>query len=128
MKLKEIQEQLKLARKEYNGVIDTLIFDANYSFKKMEEDLRPYTEKVENLSRLYRLQCPITKLTEIPEYGNAMSLDEFIGHCKSGGFIDYDGYGNYCTEDKMTDITILPSDIKAGMYRNDFEKIIWFNR
>jgi hypothetical protein len=128
MNIDEIKQELEIARDEYDKAFKNLPMDENYSFKKMEEDLKPYTDKVSKLSKLYRLNCPITKYREIPTYGDVMSIDDFIGYCKSGGFIDYDGHGNYCTEDKMTDIVILPSDVKVEMVRKDFEKIIWFNR
>jgi signal peptidase I len=128
MNIDEITQELEEARDEYSKAFKNLPMDENYSFKQMEEDLKPYTDKVSKLSKLYRLHCPINEYREIPTYGDVISIDDFIGYCKSGWFIDYDGYGNYCTEDKMTDIVILPSDIKAGMYRKDFKKIIWFNR
>jgi hypothetical protein len=128
MNIDEIKQELDIARDEYDKAFKNLPIDENYSFKKLEEDLKPYSDKVSELSKLYRLNRPINKIEEIPTYGDVMSLNKFIRYCKLGGFIDYDGYGNYCTEDKMTDIVILPSDIKAGLYRKDFKKIIWFNR
>jgi hypothetical protein len=45
-----------------------------------------------------------------------------------GGFIDYDGIGNYATNTQMSNIEIYPSDIKSGTYRKDFTHIVWFNR
>lgn len=126
--IKEIERQLNVARDEYDKAFSKLPMDINYSFKQLEEDLKPYTEKVSQLSKLYRLHCPIGELSEIPDYGDVMKMEDFVESCKNGWFIDYDGYGNYIQDDKMTDIVILPSDIKSGVFRRNFEKIIWFNR
>jgi hypothetical protein len=57
-----------------------------------------------------------------------MTLKEFVSTCKCGGFIDYDGSGNYIKDGKMSDIDIFPSDVKTNLYRHDFDQIIWFNR
>jgi hypothetical protein len=64
----------------------------------------------------------------IPEYGDHMTIVSFIDNCKAGGFIDYDGSGNYATDKEMSDISVYPSDIKAGKYRKDFTHIVWFNK
>ena len=48
--------------------------------------------------------------------------------CKDGWLIDYDGCGNYATEDKISDIIIYPSDIIDKTYRKDFDYVIWFNK
>ena len=55
-------------------------------------------------------------------------LNIFIGICKGGGFIDYDGFGVYAYEDKKSDINVYPSDITEGIYRKDFTHIVWYNR
>jgi hypothetical protein len=57
-----------------------------------------------------------------------MSLKNFISNVKSGGFIDYDGFGRYVRNNEESDITILPSDIKHKSIRKDFDTIIWFNK
>jgi len=86
------------------------------------------------------------KLELIPNYGDHMTLEQFIGSCKSGCFIDYDGYGYYATKDRMTNIVIRPSHVtgkgstfsmKTGKYRKvkikvnidkSYSHIVWFNR
>jgi hypothetical protein len=57
-----------------------------------------------------------------------MTLNQFKNACRNGLFIDYDGYGKYIDGDKMTDIDIYPSDVKAKSIRYELNKIIWFNR
>jgi len=67
-------------------------------------------------------------LEDLPTYGDVMPLTEFIENVECGGFIDYDGSGNYVKDGKMSNITIYPSDVKHNMVRKDFDTIIWFNR
>jgi hypothetical protein len=67
-------------------------------------------------------------LSELPDYGDVMTLEHFIENVKDGGFIDYDGFGNYVKDGKMSNIEIYPSDVKHNMIRKDFDTIIWFNR
>jgi len=57
-----------------------------------------------------------------------MPLDKFIDFVKEGGFIDYDGFGNYVKNNEISDIEIYPSDLKYHSIRKDFDTIIWFNR
>jgi hypothetical protein len=67
-------------------------------------------------------------LKDIPDYGQKYKFDEFVKMCKDGWLIDYDGCGNYATEDKILDIIIYPSDIIDKTYRKDFDYVIWFNK
>lgn len=76
----------------------------------------------------YRSLVDVEITEDIPDYGDHMTIEDFIECAKSGGFIDYDGSGNYATKDKMTDIEIYPSDITAGVYRKDFTHVVWFNK
>ncbi len=64
----------------------------------------------------------------IPEYGDLMSLDEFIDCCKSGGFIDYDGHGKYAFKDKISDKIVIPSHIIEGNIDKNFTHVVWFNK
>jgi len=82
----------------------------------------------------------------LPNYGDHMELDHFIACCKSSCFIDSDGSGCYATADKITNITVHPSDI-TGKYsefnfetheyiprtckidiRKEFSHVVWFNK
>ena len=76
------------------------------------------------------------KFEPIPNYGSHMTLKSFIGCCKSGGFIDYDGFGYYATKDKVSDKIIRPSHI-TGKFKTvevkekldlRFKYIVWFNK
>jgi hypothetical protein len=84
-------------------------------------------EEISKLSRRLRLIKPY-EVTDIPDHGDVMTLNQFKNICRNGGFIDYDGFGHYLDGDKMTDIIILPSDVKHKSLRHELNRIIWFNR
>lgn len=113
---------------EKNKEID---FDKINSFKEYEQiNFNIAKEEKKELSKLrtlYNLNVE-PEFSEIPDYGDKMSLKDFIENCNSGGFINYDGFGQYATNDKITDIIILPSDVKKGTIRKDFDFVVWFNR
>ena len=94
---------------------------------KYEEITNRYNRLLGPLSRAKRMNMEIT-LSEIPTYGDRMSLKDFIECVECGGFIDYDGSGNYLEGEQMTNIIILPSDIKHNSIRKEFAEIIWFNK
>lgn len=61
------------------------------------------------------------------EYGDLMTVREFIDACQQGGFIDDDGYG-YPVKDGMMDPSspIYPSLVKR--IPTDATHVHWFNR
>ena len=69
-----------------------------------------------------------TSLKPHSTYGDLMPIEDFIDCVNSGGFIDYDGSGNYATATQESDIAVYPSDIKKEMYRKDFSHIMWYNK
>lgn len=123
---KKLYKILEECQKEYEEVLESLPFGLNWD--EFNEMLGPFSKKIGVASRNYRkIQTPKI-VGDIPEYGDVMSLDEFISCCESGGFIDYDGYGHYIKDGKETDIYIYPSDIIHGVFRDDFTQIVWYNR
>lgn len=48
-----------------------------------------------------------------------MTWDEFAQAVQAGGFIDYDGFGELATEDKVSNVVIYPSIVK------DFKRPAW---
>lgn len=67
-------------------------------------------------------------IEDIPNYGDVMSMEDFIKNCECGGFIDYDGFAHPILNDKMIGgIIIRPSRIKEWPCLK-FKKVIWFNR
>lgn len=96
-------------------------------WKEVEACMKPYSDKVDDLSRQYRM-VKIPTYKDCPKYGDKMDLIDFIDTCKDGGFIDYDGSGNYMKDGKMSDISIYPSDVKFNSIRKDFDTMVWFNK
>jgi len=96
-------------------------------YKELTEYMRETNMKLSLASRKYRLiKTPV--YSELSTFGSVMPLKEFISCCKSGGFINYDGFGLYVKDGKESDIEIYPSDIKNKCVRKDFDTVIWFNR
>lgn len=65
---------------------------------------------------------------EQPDYGELMTMSEFVGGSKNGLLINDDGYGLYASENKATNVTIKPSDITDNYYNDEYTHVVWFNR
>jgi hypothetical protein len=122
-------EQLKKEYKEACRLHTEAFKNAplDLSFMEYEKYMNKTGDKVEELSRKIRM-IDNYELSDIPKYGSRMKLSDFIENVKSGGFIDYDGTGNYVKDNKMVNITIYPSDVEKNSIRKDFNEIVWFNR
>lgn len=88
---------------------------------------QPENSKIATLDRERRMIMPY-ELKELPDYGDVMSLKEFIACVNEGGFIDYDGHGYYVKDNKESNIMIIPSDVDHNSVRTDFDTVVWFNR
>lgn len=125
--LETLKERLEKASKEQNEAWNNT--PDGLSYTEYCKYLEPFTDKVESISNEYRYKIDKYELSKIPKYGDKMTLQEFVGYCECGGFIDYDGSGNYSDGKKESDIAIYPSDItKYKRYRTDFTHVIWYNR
>ena len=124
-RLEEIDKEIE----ELENIIELKekVWDNSKSWEEYSEYLRPENRKISELGRERRMIMPY-ELEEMPTYGDVMSLEHFIDCVKSGGFIDYDGYGHYCKDGMETNITIHPSDVKHKSIRKEFDTIVWFNR
>jgi hypothetical protein len=67
-------------------------------------------------------------MSPIPNYGDHMTLEEFVECCESGGFIDYDGRGDYATETEISDVGVRPSQITSGKIDTRWTHVVWYNR
>jgi len=64
---------------------------------------------------------------KLTDFGDLFTVEEFIELCKSGGFIDYDGFGYPVKNKKMnSDFIIFPSEFEN--IPKDATHIIWYNR
>jgi len=91
--------------------------------KDIWDELDELRERVRELEAHHPKMTPLDR-----ESCCFMQLREFVKACKSGEFIDYDGCGVYATEDMVTDITVLPSEIMAGKIRDDYSYVAWYNK
>lgn len=108
--------------------------------EKMEKAYKaPNVNRFQELSEkacepIWRAGMQLRKIKEdfvmkdIKKGDDHMTIEEFISCCKSGSFIDYDGSGNYATDTQESNISIYPSDITEGVYRNDFTHVVWYNK
>lgn len=85
--------------------------------------------ELRQLSFEIRKTQPI-KWSDYDGVGSLMTIDEWLSHVDFGGFIDYDGFGYYATEDKVSNISVVPSHAKRNVMVTDrgFTHIVWYNR
>ena len=96
-KVEELEKELEVAHAEYDEVFENL--PEGLGYEEFQERLKPVSDKVSEINRKIRLiQEP--KFEDLPDYGEVMTLKDFVKNVKSGGFIDYDGYGNICIGQK----------------------------
>ena len=67
-------------------------------------------------------------LKPLPDYGDLMTIEEFINACKTGMFIDYDGSGRYATATEITTIDVYPSDVMKDKLDKRWTHVMWFNK
>ena len=60
--------------------------------------------------------------------GDLMTLDEFIGECKNGNLIDYDGFGYYSDGVKESKDPVYPSEVLTGEIQYKWAYVNWYNR
>ena len=69
------------------------------------------------------------KFSKIPDYGDLMTIEEFIKHVDNKLFINYDGTGRYAFEDKESDYRFDFDEYNFyGKYDKRFTHIMWFNK
>ena len=98
------------------------------TYDEYEIAIAPFQAKLRSLDRELRMILPCELMDKIADDDDVMTIREFISAVKSGIFIDTDGYGRYVKDNKKTNITILPSDVKYQAIRKDFNIIVWFNK
>lgn len=122
----ELYEIFKLRLQEYNEVFKNIPLGLDW--KGFNKHIESSHNNLMAASRNYRMVQVPNFNDKVPEFGEVMAIKIFIKYCKNGFFNDYDGSGEYIKNGKLSGITILPSDIEHNMVREDFKKIIWFNK
>jgi len=123
--------QIEELEKERERLIDSLIEKEGFlnCYRRIDILAAPFNKKISKLAKEQKMERPIHLSRPVSEScGDRMSIEDFIANVECGGFIDYDGYGTYIMDEKMSNIDIVPSDVKAGMIRKEFKEILWFNR
>lgn len=98
------------------------------TYDKFEIAIAPTQAKLRSLDKQLRMIMPVEFIGEVSKKDNVMTINEFISAVKLGTFTDYDGYGAYIKDGKRTNIDVLPTDVKFGALRKDFDSIVWFNK
>jgi hypothetical protein len=70
----------------------------------------------------------VPTLTDLPDYGDHMTAEEFRSCVSSGLFIDYDGHGVLTTGDQASDIDIHPSQVEGFEWPDWATHVVWFNK
>jgi hypothetical protein len=102
-------------------------WDFGRPYEDYQKERKPFSQKYNELDAEKRQIMPY-ELSELYDFGDVMSLKHFIENVKDGGFINYDGFGNYVKDGKQSNIEVYPSDVRRNRIRTDFDTIIWFNR
>jgi hypothetical protein len=123
--LKQIEQEIE----KFSELYDKKWYedDPSRPWNEFLKYAEPEIKKLGELSREKRMMMPY-KLSALSDFGDVMSLKQFIDCVNAGGFIDYDGYGYYVKDNQETNIIIYPSDIKYKAIRKEFDTIVWFNR
>ena len=132
VRLQEIEVELEAAREKtrekeladpYRGMKDFA-----KSWDLYSKYMKPYWEAQRKLDRERRMLITPEFTRDCEKDDDVMSLKDFIEAVKDGCFIDYDGFGHYVRDGKMSNIDIYPSDIQYDSIRDDFDTIVWFNK
>lgn len=123
-------EKIRELEKQREALVDELFKkEGPNCFRRMNIITAPFNKKIGKLSREQKMERPIHLTRPVSEScGDRMSIEDFKANVECGGFIDYDGFGTYIMDEKLSNIDISPSDVKAGMVRPEFEEIMWFNK
>jgi len=84
-----------------------------------------------------RAHYNLVTLEPLPDYGDHMTLEEFIDSCEGNCFIDDDGSGCFATATHMTNVRVSPSQVVGGgmdavrkhtRYDPEWTHVVWFNK
>jgi hypothetical protein len=68
------------------------------------------------------------KLEPLPDYGDHMTMEEFLDAVDEGCFIDYDGSGEYATATHTSNKSFRPSTVRNNNEHEKWSHVVWFNR
>ena len=126
--LNQIKKDIYILRQEQTKFLQ----DQSLTFEEWSSKTKPIASKLNKLFVEKSLQVNI-KWSELPDYGNLMTLQDFLKSCKEGSFIDYDGHGKFSDGKRESNINIYPSHITEELkIRSDIDSylthVIWYNK
>lgn len=68
------------------------------------------------------------KFTALPDYGEQMTVGDFVEACKQHSFVNDDGTGRWAMADKISDIYVDCREVAKGLIDNRFTHVVWFNK
>lgn len=122
-----ISEEIESLHVEHDKIITEGLFNKDPYYDNRINFNRIKNEILELKSKR-RLVQPVEFYGFIDEEDDVMSLSDFIASVKAGIFGDDDGHGRYVLGNRITNITIHPSDVIDNTLRNEFKLITWFSK
>ena len=130
--IEELEKKLNAIERACDNVweefMDMSIKDIPYDVAYKWYSSQPVIKERELIQDKIRQLKKANEFEPIEKDDDVYTIEQFKGICKSGGFIDYDGFGVYAYKDKKSDIEIYPSDVQKGNVRSDFTHVVWYNR
>jgi hypothetical protein len=70
------------------------------------------------------------EMKPLPEYGDHMTVEEWLAAVDSGCFIDYDGHGKWANATQMSNKMVVPSDVSRKCFEIPLgmTHVVWFNK
>jgi hypothetical protein len=132
-RIEELDNILEKKQKEWWNIEDkTINWNEYCKFREPEISEIVVLEREKRMLMIPKLSEPMKSNLNGKVIATLYTIKEFITNCKCGGFIDYDGFGNYVkyVDGKMmgSNINIFPSDVKNKKIRKDFTHVLWYNR
>ena len=124
MTKKELEDKVEILKEKVDEIMEQS-FNMKDGWKWFQN--HPTTKEYWRTLAEYRLVQDYTLRPFDKSCGSHMKLEEFI--CAAGTFFsDYDGSGYYATENEISNIACIPSDICNGYVRKDFTHVVWYNK
>lgn len=67
---------------------------------------------------------PKPRMEPLPDYGDHMTMEDFLELVENGDLTEDDGCGNYATATEMSGRTVDLDNIK----KNEWTHVVWFNK
>jgi len=122
MTQQEIEQKIQEISKSIAQTMDEM-YDLDY-----DQFLKAIEKERNELQELYRELRLVLEPHDRGDATNPMTLEEFKTLCENGSFVDTDGFGEYVKDGKLTDISIIPSDVTTGKIRDDCTHVQWYNK